>query len=49
MQKAITYNDLQIGGRFNAANVLLAAVFFSLISTLENNLKISLKKFAQSK
>ncbi len=23
----ITPNDLQIGGRFNAANVLLAAVF----------------------
>jgi hypothetical protein len=37
-------NGLQIGGRFNAANVLLAAVFISLIiSTLENNLKISLK------
>jgi hypothetical protein len=29
---------------------VLAAVFFSLIfSELENNLKISLKKFAQSK
>jgi len=47
---SLTYNGLQIGGRFNAANVLLAAVFFSLIiSTLENILKISLKKFANSK
>jgi hypothetical protein len=44
------YNVLQIGGRFNAANMLLAAVFLSLIiSNLENKLKISLKKFAQSK
>jgi len=49
-QQGISYNGLQIGGRFNAANVLLAAVFFSLIfSTLENKLKISLKKFAVSK
>jgi hypothetical protein len=35
---------------FYFANCVLAAVFFSLIfSTLENNGKISLKKFAQSK
>jgi len=35
---------------FYFANCVLAAVFFSLIySTLENNLKISLKKFAKSK
>jgi hypothetical protein len=35
---------------FYFANCVLAAVFFSLIfSTLENNLKISLKKFAVSK
>jgi len=34
---------------FYFANCVLAAVFFSLISTLENNLKISLKKFAGSK
>lgn len=35
---------------FSFAYVLLAAVFLSLIfSTLENNLKISLKQFAQSK
>jgi hypothetical protein len=35
---------------FYFANCVLAAVFFSLIfSTLENKLKISLKKFAQSK
>jgi len=37
------------GGIWAFAYVLLAAVFFSLISTLENNLKISLKKFAGSK
>jgi hypothetical protein len=35
---------------FYFANCGLADVFFSvIISTLENNLKISLKKFAQSK
>jgi len=35
---------------FYFANCVLAAVFFSLIiSTLENKLKISLKKFAYSK
>jgi len=49
-KRSIAYNVLQIGGRFNAANMLLAAVFLSLIiSNLENKLKISLKKFAQSK
>jgi len=38
------------GGIWAFAYVLLAAVFFSLIiSTLENKLKISLKKFAVSK
>jgi len=37
------------GGILAFAYVLLAAVFFSLIITLENNLKISLKKFAGSK
>jgi hypothetical protein len=37
------------GGIWAFAYVLLAAVFFSLISTLENNLKISLKKFTGSK
>lgn len=35
---------------FYFANCVLAAVFFSLvISTLKNKLKISLKKFANSK
>jgi hypothetical protein len=45
----ITTNVQLENGSPAFAKPVLAAVFFSLISTLENNLKISLKKFAGSK